>query len=179
MAGASALFWFLYAFSENIVAYYPKAFNLAIAVGQLGNPQVVTDEGWYYAGLLWYPNDHVVVTLLAGPVFFSVLLSALFGLSASLLARSLSVRRASPTLGATGFLGVVPALFSSSAPCCALPAGSLFISAIAPSAALSTFTFTYGPLTSLAVACLMVASIFYLSGPLARLECAVPATKNA
>ena len=173
MAAAATGFWLVYAFSESMISYYPKAFNLALVVGNLPNPQRVTDEGWYYLGYLWFPNDHLQVTLLAGPVFFSLLLSVLFGVSISLFSYSVSARYSLPGLGAAGALGVIPALFSSSAPCCILPLGSLFVAAFAPSVALSTFTFTYGPVTSVAIAAIMLLSVLYLSGKIAGLNCTV------
>lgn len=173
LAVSAACFWFVYTFSESMISYYPKAFNLALVVGNLPNPQPVTDEGWYYLGYLWFPNDHLQLTLLAGPVFFSLLLSVLFGISISLFSYSVSARYSLPGLGAAGALGVVPALFSSSAPCCILPLGSLFVAAFVPSVALSTFTFTYGPITSLAIAAIMFVSVLYLSGKIAGSNCEV------
>lgn len=156
-------YWLLTAFSEGIIQFYSKAFNLAAVLGNLPNPEPVTNYGWYYLGVIWFPNDHFQVTLLAGPVFFSVLLSVLFGLSMSLLTYLFVSRYRSAGIGLTGFLGFIPSFFSSAAPCCAAPLGTLLLSTVAPSAALVAFSFTYEPETKAVIALFMFLSIAYIS----------------
>jgi hypothetical protein len=164
-------YWLLTAFSEGIIQFYAKAFNLAAALGNLPNPEPVTNEGWYYLGVIWFPNDHFQVTLLAGPVFFSILLSILFGLSMSLLSFLFASRCAGARFGLAGFLGFIPSFFSSAAPCCAAPLGTLFLSTVAPSAALVAFSFTYEPETKAIIAILMLLSIVYISKKTSGLAC--------
>jgi len=185
LVASAAAYWVLYAFSVNILQYYQSGLDLSAFKG-IGTPTIVgwlyfipaRLVGWYYSGVEWYPNGHLEVNFLFGATFFSILLSFLFGLNMVMLGYLLSTRYKGRKAGLTGFLGIVPALFSSGMPCCSAPIGTLVLSAVVPSAALVTSAIDYSPLTNAVTALIMLFSIFYVSRKVARPSCRNPPAVN-
>lgn len=166
---SAAAYWVLYAFSANILQYYPVGLQDPSSV--FGAPSVIgwfysipaKLVGWYYSGMEWWPNGHLEVNFLLGATSFSILLSFLFGLNMVMFGYLLSTKLRGRRAGLTGFFGIIPALFTSSMPCCSAPIGTLLLSAFVPSAAFLTSTIEYGPLTNSVTALIMLLSLFYVS----------------
>lgn len=164
-------YWILYALSSGMFFYYKVDITPLLKTSPVPNPYFIVSfvnfPSLYNSGMIWFPNGHLQINLLYGATIFSVLLAALFALNMLLLSYSSHLGGLSKRQGTSGLLGMVPALFSGG--CCSIPFGLLLIGTIAPTAALSTFAYTYPVLTNIFFAVLMLFSIVYTSQKISRL----------
>ncbi len=164
-------YWILYALSSGMFFYYKVDITPLLKTSPVPNPYFIVSfrsfTGLYNSGMIWFPNGHLQINLLYGPTIFSVLLAGLFGLNMLLLSYSFHLGGLSKGQGTSGLLGMVPALFSGG--CCSVPFGLVLIGTMVPTAALSTFAYTYPVLTNIFFAVLMLLSIVYTSRKISRL----------
>jgi hypothetical protein len=157
-------YWIIYAFSSGIVRYYQ--FNVIPYIKSSGfpNPFIFSNwvgiEGLYNSeGIIWFPNGHLELVLAIVPLFFSFLLSILFAFNAVTTAYSLKLRIRFRGLRATGFVGILPAIFSGG--CCASTMGSLLLGSLSSFTPLFTLEYTYPFFLNMVVAIAMTTLYFY------------------
>jgi hypothetical protein len=181
---SAAGYWLLYALSTGIIAYFSyNALSQVLAAGGT-NPVVVNFLAYwqypanvYESGLLWFVTPHVMLSILIGPVFFSTVLSLLFGTN-MLIFGSIARRGAgSGRRGFIGLTGLIPAVFSGS--CCYAPLGliaivSIFNLSLSQSGALYALSYTYQILDNVAITLLMLLSSLYSYGKLRDRSCCAP-----
>jgi len=140
MVAAGAGYWVLYAISGGMFFYYSFDLGPILKADNIPNPYfLLYTRGiadFYDSGMIWYPTNHLQVNLLFGPVFFSIVLSVLFGLNMLLLAFGFRYRRSKSGRGLGGIMGVIPALFSQG--CCSVPFATVLFSSFIPATLLYT-----------------------------------------
>jgi hypothetical protein len=165
-------YWLLYAFSIGMFFYYSSDITSLLKTSPvLPNPYFLKDFssffGFYNSGMIWYPNGHLQVNLLYGPLIFSVVLSTLFSLNIVLTVFSIRFTHLSRGSGSVGVLALIPALFSGG--CCSVPFGLALIGIFAPTVGLTTLVYDYPYLINLAFVILMLLSLFYVGRRLVRI----------
>jgi len=157
------VYWFLYAFSSGMIFYYQVDMTPLLVSSKIPNPYMITPfgsfRGFYLSGIIWYPSGHFQLNFLLGPTFFSLLLSGLFALNGMLLICSMRLRRMKKRTGFTGFLAIIPAVFSGG--CCSIPLGLSLIGSLLPSAALFPLVYDYAFVTNALTATIVYFSLAY------------------
>ncbi|MCL5252676.1 MAG: hypothetical protein M1351_01095 [Candidatus Thermoplasmatota archaeon] len=164
-------YWLLYALSTGIIAYFSyNALSQVISAGGT-NPIVVNFLAYwqypaniYESGLLWFVTPNLMLSLLIGPLFFSTVLSLLFGVNMLIFAGLIRRRGSAGRSGVAGLASVIPAVFSGS--CCYAPFGliaavSLFHLSVSQTGALYALSYTYQILDNTVFTLLMLFSAFY------------------
>lgn len=173
LSATGLAYWLLYGFSFGMLQYYSRDLTELLKTSPVPNPFLYTDfrtlTGLYNSGIIWFPNGHFEMVFLLGPSIFSVLLSILFGLNITLLSQSWRIGGLKMKRGVTGFLGIIPALFSGG--CCTIPLGTVLLASILPSTTLNTFAFNYAFSTNFLVGLLMLASIIYTKSKITNCQC--------
>jgi len=143
--------------------YYGFDLSPLLKMAGVPNPFFIYGSGsltsLYNSGMIWYPTNHLQVNLLYGPIFFSIILSFLFGLNALLLVYGIRFRGPRSSVGLNGAFSMIPALFSGG--CCAIPFGTVLLSSFIPTMVLSSFVYGYVIPTNTLSAILMLSALLY------------------
>ena len=154
-------YWLLYAYSNCMVTYYRFDVTQFLREYNLTNLIYVHDYrnfiDAYYSGIIWYVTPHLELTLLYGPVIFSVILSTLFSLNMAML--RISLGRALRRNVLPGGLGIIPILFGGG--CCSVPIGTALLGSLMP-LSISIFLADFPYLTNLFMSAIMLTSLLFL-----------------
>lgn len=164
-------YWLLYALSTGIITYFSyNALSQVISAGGT-NPIVLNFLAYwqypaniYESGLLWFVTPNLMLSLLIGPLFFSTVLSLLFGVNMLIFAGLIRRRGSAGRSGVASLASVIPAVFSGS--CCYAPFGliaavSLFHLSLSQTGALYALSYTYQILDNTVFTLLMLFSAVY------------------
>lgn len=159
-------YWLLYAFSSGMIFYYPEDVSeLLVRSGASSFYSYISLRSIldiYFSGVVWFPNGHIQLNILLGPLIFSIILSLLFSLQ---IVVSIFLFRNSPHRlrlgsGSTGLLGLVPALFSGG--CCSVPIGVILLGGLSSSMGLLTLIYDYPYVTNSLFSILTFVALAYM-----------------
>ncbi len=169
-------YWMLYAFSGGMLFYYSSDITSLLKASSVSNPYFLnyfsSFSGLYNSGMIWYPNGHLQVNLLYGPLIFSLILSTLFSLNVVVTVFSIRFMHIRRGAGPVGILALIPALFSGG--CCSVPFGLALIGMFAPTAGLTTLVYNYPYLTNITFVILMFLSLVLVGRRLVRVTTCPP-----
>ncbi len=169
-------YWLLYAFSGGMFFYYSSDITALLKASSVSNPYFLNYFSSFYrfynSGMIWYPNGHLQVNLLYGPLIFSLILSTLFSLNVVMMVFSVRFTHIGRGAGPVGILALIPALFSGG--CCSVPFGLALIGMFAPTAGLTTLVYNYPYLTNITFVILMFLSLILVSRRLVRVTTCPP-----
>ncbi len=175
-------YWFLYAFSGGMIFYYSTDLASFLSTFRtLSNPYFLKDFssffGFYNSGVIWYPNGHLQVNLLYGPLLFSLVLSTLFSLTIVLTVFGIRFNQIRRGAGPLGAVSLVPALFSGG--CCSVPLGLAFLGILipgifTPTLGITTLVYGHPYVINLAFGIVMLLSLIYTGRRLVRFSNCAP-----
>lgn len=171
---AGIVYWFVFAFSSGILFYYQEDISLLVRNSSLPNPLFYLDlsnfMNFYYSGIIWYPSGHLEIILDFGPALFSIVLSLLFSFNFAAIVYCIKFVRKRE--GLSGLIGLIPAFFSGG--CCSIPVGFSIIGSFFPLAGLGSYLYffnTYPEFVNVSFSLLMLVTLYYTLGRLAKLSC--------
>ncbi|MDG6953785.1 MAG: hypothetical protein JRN33_02220 [Nitrososphaerota archaeon] len=169
-AGSWLGYWLLYSVSGGMFFYSSFDVSPLLKTSLVPNPYFISDfssfSGFYNSGMVWYPDGHLQINLVYGPLIFSLILATLFSMNIILTLFSVGFARFTKGTGTIGILALLPALFSGG--CCSVPLGLALVGIFAPTAGLTALVYGYPYLINLAFVILMVLSLFYIGRRVAK-----------
>ena len=152
-------YWLLYGYANSMIIYYPSSVLPLLTATKTPNPYFFVHSGsffaYYNSGVQWALTGNIMLMLLAGNLLFSVLISCLASLNASLALRcsSKGVLKEEGTRY-IAFMAIAVAVLSMLMPLAAVPL--LFMPTNALTIPLQVWVTNYAPESNIATVIILL-----------------------